>query len=311
MELITGHLFALILLAQLAACDGSPGGLPAAQATPTSTAKPEVQGDHSPEKKELASQSTNLEHLRSWIGKYPLKNASDKKGSGDFFNVPEIKATLSQLLGQDGFQNLLKHFAGSDLIKEKAGFLTMLGTSESKSGQGVNYALVAVRLENGETHVLFSDDRKLLSFSNARPGSVLPIEIKQEILPYTDAYPSAIIGTITQRPDSGYGCYAVLEKDWNVSWETRPYIFYQTDDGAKMNIESRDVELRLVNNTEKKGERGRVYVNWIYANQDIRAIFDLVVSEIPDSSAVIYEGTATVATHTKLQKVQVKAFCGG
>lgn len=121
----------------------------------------------------------------------------------------------------------------------------------------------------------------------------------------------SIIGKIKRKPDEGYICYAVLLKDWNAPPETRPYIFYITDQGGRMNISGADVELKLKSDAEKKGKNGKTYVDWIYENKTARAHFALVVSEIPDSSAVVYDGKATVATGGKTQTVRIKAFCGG
>ena len=251
--------------------------------------------------------SKDLLFLKEWIGKYPI-NKGNKK-IANIFEVPQVKNSLTGILGKDGFQNLLEHFAGFDLIEEKKGFLEVSGTTARNVDQDVDYALLAINLKTGETHVSFVDNQKLTSFSNTKGDGTLPLEIKEKILAYTEQ--ALLIGKIKQKPDEGYICYAVLYEDWDAPQETRPYIFYITDEGGRMSIEGKDVELKLKSENEKKGEGGKTYVDWIYENKDVRARFNMVVSEIPDSSAVVYDGTVIISTYTKMQSAQIKAFCGG
>lgn len=260
-----------------------------------------------PSAEDKSAESKDLTFLKKWVGKYPVNKGN--KVYGNFFAVPQVKNILSGILGKDGFKNLLEHFEGSDLIEEKKGFLKVFGTTARDANQNVGYGLIAIKLTTGETHIFFADDEKLSAFGNTKGDGTLPIEIKESILIYTGE--ASLVGTIKQKPDEGYICYAVLYNDWDTPQNTRPYIFYITDSGGRMNIEGKDVELKRKSETEKKGEGGKTYVDWVYENKQVRAHFDMVVSEIPDSSAVVYDGTATVTTYSKTQTVQIKAFCGG
>lgn len=251
--------------------------------------------------------SKNLLFIRKWVGKYPVNRQN--KEYGDLFNQPPVKNVLVGIVGKNNFQNLLNHFAAPVLIEEKSGFVVIFGTTGRKRDEKVGYGLIAVQPETGETHIYFTDDGKLKSFSNRKGEGTLPLEIKQTILIY--AGDASLIGTIKRKPDEGYLCYAVLYKDWDAPQKTRPYIFYITDSGGRMNIANADVELKRKSETERKGENGKTYAEWIYENKTARSRFDLVVSEIPDSSAVVYDGTVSVTTGDKTQSAQIKAFCGG
>ncbi|MGI9034985.1 MAG: hypothetical protein ACR2GD_02985 [Pyrinomonadaceae bacterium] len=258
-------------------------------------------------------ESKDLTFLREWIGKYPINKGSKK--FANFFEIPQVKNILTDILGQDGFQNLLKHFAAPVLIEEKDGFLKVFGLTARNARQDVDYGLVAIKLKTGETHVFFVDDGKLTGFSNVAGNGSLPIEVKETSLSYTGQ--ASLVGTIKQRPEDGYGCYAVLPKDWDAEWDKRPYIFYITDNGGvtpdngKMNIEGKDVKLKVKSQTEKKEEGGKTYVDWVYENENVRAHFEMEISERLDSSAVVYDGRVIVSTYSKMQTVQIKAFCGG
>lgn len=257
--------------------------------------------------------SKDLSFLKEWIGKYPINKNSKK--FANFFEIPQVKNLLTEILGKDGYLNLIKHLAASTLIKEKKGFLEILGTSARKENMDVDYGMIAINLKTGGTHVFLVDNEKLSGFNNVSGNGNLPLAVKADILPYTGQ--AEIIGTITQRPGDGYGCYAVLPKDWDAEWDKRPYIFFITDNGGKspddgiMNIEGKDVLLKVKSQTERKGENGKIYVDWVYENKNVRAHFDMGISEIPDSSAVVYEGTVIVSTYTKMQSVPIKVFCGG
>lgn len=254
--------------------------------------------------------SANLKNLRNWIGKCP--NNPAEKGSRNLFEEPEFKKLITKTIGQYKYRNVTEHFTdcfGDDLIYEKDGFLVISGISKRKPNQFLDYGLIALNPETREVHIFLVDDQKLSAFSNAANNGTLPIEIKEKILAFTEQ--SSIIGKIKQKPDEGYICYAVLFDDWDAPQQTRPYVFYTTDGGGRINVEGKDVELKLKNEIEKEAKDGKTYVDWVYKNKDVRAHFELTVSEKPDSSAVIYEGRATVSTFLKTQSVPVKAFCGG
>ncbi|MGI8556238.1 MAG: hypothetical protein ACR2LT_07775 [Pyrinomonadaceae bacterium] len=259
------------------------------------------------------STKTNLQDLKIWIGKYPINKGSKK--FADFFEIPQVRNLLTDTLGAEGFQNLLKHFAGADLIKEKKGFLEVFGTSARKANQNVDYGMIAINLQTGETHIFFVDDEKLSGFSNVKGNGSLPLAVKADILPFTGQ--SELIGTTTQKSSDGCGCYAVIYSIRNTPQDTKPSIFYLTDEGGVraddgvMNIEGKDVLLKVKSQTERKGENGKIYVDWVYENKDVRAHFEMGISEIPDSSAVVYEGTVIASTYTKMQSVPIKVFCGG
>jgi hypothetical protein len=264
-------------------------------------------------KKDSDFTEKDFQHLKSWVGKYPVKWVGDKNKSGDFFGVPEVKTTLVEILGQNGFQNLLRHFKSFDLIKEKAGFLVMLGNVNRKDAPYFDYGMVAFKLETGEAHIFFVDDGKLSSFSNVKGNGTLPIQIKEEILIYADVSRSQIIGTIKQKPE-GFGCYAVKYEDWEV-WdympEKRPYLFIRTDEGeALMNIEGQDVLLKYIDSIEHKSEKGKSWFEWIYGNENVRSTFELSVTDSQDEGKHLsYDGKVTVSTHAKTQTIQIKATC--
>lgn len=166
--------------------------------------------------------SKDLSFLKEWIGKYPINKNSKK--FANFFEIPQVKNLLTEILGKDGYLNLIKHLAASTLIKEKKGFLEILGTSARKENMDVDYGMIAINLKTGGTHVFLVDNEKLSGFNNVSGNGNLPLAVKADILPYTGQ--AEIIGTITQRPGDGYGCYAVLPKDWDAEWDKRPYIFF-------------------------------------------------------------------------------------
>lgn len=297
----------LFLMLPFAACENSQNGITPIQSTPVFTAQTD--------EAKKTPLPTDLRKLREWVGKYPI-NPTDKKYA-NFFELPEVKKNLIQILKEDGFQNLLKHFNGTNLIKEKDGFLVMLGTTAKNDEQDVDYGLVALNPETGETHVLFSDANKLTAFSNASDDGNLTANIKKEILVYADSAntgsaKSTAIGTLKQKPVEGFQCYAVSPKDWNTIADKRQYIFVSTETGGILNVEGTDIELKTSNSTETKGENGKTYVEWIYGNKETKAKFDLAVEKLLNEGAdVQYEGTLTVTTKSKTQTIQIKAFCGG
>lgn len=129
----------------------------------------------------------------------------------------------------------------------------------------------------------------------------------------TDVSQSPLIGTIKKKP-SGFGCYAVLSKDWDSSLnkpEKRPYIFILTDEGeGLMNVEGQDVLLKSADSSEKKNKNGKNSVKWIFTNKNIKAQFDLVVTkDVEEPYRQEFEGNATVSTAAKAQSVGVKAAC--
>lgn len=257
-----------------------------------------------------AAAANDLKHLKKWIGKYPV-NPQDKEFQ-NFFQVPEVRKILLEILKEDGFRKLLAHFAGNDLIKEKDGFLVMLGTTAKNAAQDVDYALLALNPDTGETHVFFADNKKLSSFSNTKDGGNVTAAIKQEILIYTDSAQSALIGALKQKPAEGFACYAVLPKDWDGEAAKRSYIFVSTDNGGVFNLEGRDIELKQGDSQETKGENGKTYAEWNFSDKNTKAKFDLAVEKtLNDGADAVYEGTLTVTSGAKTQTIQIKAFCGG
>ena len=254
-----------------------------------------------------SKESKDLFFLDDWVGKYPINKANKKYSN--LFEISQIKKLLVEAVGSNNLQNLLRHFAAPVLVEKKGGFIKIFGTTINEGNQNIGYGLIAIEPTTEETQVFLVDDGRLKTFGNDENGGTLPMEIKESILAYVE--PSSIIGTTKEKPDEGYLCYAVLPKDWDAVQNKRPYVFYTTDNGGKLNIEGADIELKRILENERQGEGGKTYVEWIYENKKTRAHFDLVVAEIPDSSAVFYEGKLTVTTSAKIQTLQVKAFCGG
>lgn len=299
--------FFLSFLLIFSACDKPQTEISQIQSTPLIAAQSNEKNSPVSDEKQNGKQ---LQQLREWIGKYPVN--SDDKSRESFFELPEVRKILVQILKEDGFQNLLKHFSGTNLIKEKDGFLVMLGTTERNAEQDFDYALVALNPETSETHVFFSDNGKLTAFDNAGGDGNLTADIKKEILINTNSAQSAVIGTLKQKPEEGFQCYAVLPKDWDTIADQRPYIFVSTDTGAMLNIEGSDVELKAADSKETKGKNGKTYAEWIYKNLSAQAKFDLAIEKLLNEGAdVQYEGTLTVTTNSKTQTIQIKAFCGG
>lgn len=257
-----------------------------------------------------SAKANDLKKLKEWIGKYPIDPKN--KNYQNFFQLPEVKQILVEILREEGFQNLLEHFSGTDLIKEKNGFLVMLGTTARNAAQDVDYALLALNPDTKETHIFFSDNKKLTAFSNVKGDGNLTAEIKQEILVHTDSAQTSVIGTLKQKPAEGFACYAVSPKDWDVIAEKRPYIFVLNDDTGIFNIEGRDVEIKQTDSNETKGENGKTYAEWNFADKNVKVKFDMVVSKLLNEGAdVLYDGTLTVTSGAKTQTIQIKAFCGG
>ena len=301
----TINFLVLISIFSFIGCDKNPNSLTSVAVTPTIEPAKTL-----PVEDKIVSPKTDLKRLREWIGKYPI-NPKDRKYE-NFFQLPEVRDILVKILTEKGFQNLLTHFNGTELIKEKDGFLVMLGTTEKNANQDVNYGLVALNPETKETHVFFSDDKKLTSFSNTKSEGNLTAKIRQEILIYTDLAQSELIGVIKQKPAEGFQCYAVLPKDWEIIAEKRPYIFVMNDTSGTFNIEGKDVEIKKSDSSETKGENGKTYVEWIYQDKSASAKFDISVEKLlNDGADVQYNGTLTVTTETKTQTIQIRAFCGG
>lgn len=152
---------------------------PASQSAPENTTNEIKDFSPTPEKVKIETQTKKLEHLRKWIGKYPI-NPDDKKFR-NFFALPEVKNILVKTLPKRGYQNLLNHFYGVDLIEEKEGFLVMLGTTKRKTSGEVDYALVALKPETGETHVVFVDNGKMTGYGNTSGEDGLPLSIEEKI----------------------------------------------------------------------------------------------------------------------------------
>ncbi len=290
-------------------CNLSQNAQTVAKSTPPDISQTNQNVSSNEVKQSSLSTKKNLEHLRKWVGKYPIN--TDQKNHRNFFEVMEVKTILTEILGQKGFQNLLKHFYGDDLIYEKAGFLVMLGTTDRNAAQDVDYGLVAIKPDTGETHILFSDSKRLTSFSNKSGEETLPIEIKEDILIYTDADQSSIVSNFRPQ-DENFECYAVLYDDWDIIASNRPYIFISTDTGGIMKVENTIQNVKYVSSSEKKSETENPTVEWIYANEKVRAVFDMKIRRLlNEGSDIEYEGTLKVATRTKNQSLPIKAFCGG
>lgn len=120
-----------------------------------------------------------------------------------------------------------------------------------------------------------------------------------------------IIGTLLTKPIGGFGCYAVLEKDWNKS-EEKPFIFLDSEDERKgyfgvFNLFGRDVRLPLKNSSAKGNQ-----ATWIFSDGKTEATFNLLVEKKSNEGAdTLYRGTLKVVSGDKSETVKIKAFCGG
>lgn len=126
----------------------------------------------------------NLKQLKVWVGKYPV-NPESKKFK-NFFDVPQVKDILLDLLGAKGLRNLQNHFYGVDLIEEIDGYLVMIGTTKMDNLGNVNYALVALNPKNGETHVRFVDNKHIFGCGNTDAENTLSDEIEHKIEIYAN-----------------------------------------------------------------------------------------------------------------------------
>lgn len=157
---------------------------PASEPAPENTTSEAKTFSPIPTATKTPPQRKKLDHLKKWVGKYPI-NPDDKKYL-NFFKLPEVKSVLVKFLPKNGFQNLLNHFYGVDLIEEKEGFLVMLGTSKRKSSGEVDYALVALAPQTGESHVIFVDDGKMTGYGNTTGEADLPPAIEEKISIYAE-----------------------------------------------------------------------------------------------------------------------------
>ena len=79
-----------------------------------------------------------------------------------------------------------------------------------------------------------------------------------------------------------------------------------------MKVENTIQNVKYVSSSEKKSETGSATVEWIYANEKVRAVFDMKIRRLlNEGSDIEYEGNLKVATRTKNQSLPIKAFCGG
>lgn len=121
-----------------------------------------------------------------------------------------------------------------------------------------------------------------------------------------------LVGTLTTIPDAGFGCYFVLPADWNKESAQRRYIFFDNEIGGKMNVDGKDALLENTKSFEKKplGKRKR-YV-WLFEGEDVKARFDLTVTNETNAGANIsYDATVNVSASNKKQTIRAKGFCGG
>lgn len=136
----------------------------------------------------VATTFDNLTHLKDWIGRYPINPKSKKYHN--FFKLPEVKARFVGVLRSKGLSALMKEFQGQVPIEEIEGFLVIYGTGPKLSLEEgfVTHMLVALKLEDDETHVVFVQGNKNWAYSTTSES--LPEAIEKKIHIYQFGYKS-------------------------------------------------------------------------------------------------------------------------
>jgi hypothetical protein len=127
----------------------------------------------------ISAQENKLNDLRSWIGKYP----TDKEQN--FFQLPEIKKPLKELLSSGDFQHLTKELILETPIENVKNYLLVEVSKEHCSP--CDNAMLVINLENSEIWVGFykySKNKSVIRWfsSNDNDYYELPKEILDEFL---------------------------------------------------------------------------------------------------------------------------------
>lgn len=128
----------------------------------------------------------DLNELKIWVGKYPIDE--NGKRYSNFFMVPKVKFLITDLMGISKFQSLVSEFRNFARIELVEGYAVIQGTGPMPPiGEGVEkHILVAIKLKNGETHVISVQGDKNCEFSTTSED--LPDAIDKKISIYQFGY---------------------------------------------------------------------------------------------------------------------------
>jgi hypothetical protein len=139
--------------------------------------------------------------------------------------------------------------------------------------------------------------------------------LAQQRRPRAKAMPTPLIRNINNAKIHDCGCYFHLASYGELSSK---YIFFEefSKDAPIMNIEGKDVKLKLISSTqsrggkEKKGDRFRR----IYRAGSVRISIDLIVTDVcgadEDCESTSYKATITATKGNRKQTIKVLGGCG-
>lgn len=125
----------------------------------------------------LAAAQPNLNHLKSWAGKYP----TERKGrvTTRFFALPEIRTPLQRLLSRSDFNLLTKEYAVEAPIKLMGDFLVAKDCMPHDCGDA--QAAFAINLRTGVIYVRMQEGEKERWFASKGSDKDLPKEVRDQM----------------------------------------------------------------------------------------------------------------------------------
>jgi hypothetical protein len=116
----------------------------------------------------------NLDHLKSWAGKYP----TERKGrvTTRFFGLSEIRTPLSRLLNRADFNRLTREYSVESPIKQVGDYLVAKVCMPHNCGE--EQAGFAINLRTGVIYVRMQDAEKERWFASKGSDKDLPQAVR-------------------------------------------------------------------------------------------------------------------------------------
>jgi hypothetical protein len=116
----------------------------------------------------------NLDHLKSWTGKYP----TERKGrvTTRFFGLPEIRTPLSRLLSRADFNRLTREYSVESPVKQVGDYLVAKVCMPHNCGE--EQAGFAINLRTGVIYVRMQDAEKERWFASKGSDKDLPRAVR-------------------------------------------------------------------------------------------------------------------------------------
>jgi hypothetical protein len=117
----------------------------------------------------------NLDHLKSWAGKYP----TERKGrvTTRFFGLPEIRTPLSRMLSRPDFNLLTKEYSVESPIKQIGDYLVAKVCMPHNCGE--EQAGFAINLRTGVIYARMQDAEKERWFASKGSDKDLPQAVRE------------------------------------------------------------------------------------------------------------------------------------